>query len=78
MPAVKSKSRRPARLRHSADFSAESSVFTCTEAARALGVTGKAVRLLEAEAHREFPNDAMMRELHLLRAVKAAAGKARR
>lgn len=48
-------------------------VFAYKTAARRLGVSAAAVRTLEAEARREFPDDPMLRVLHLLRAVKAAA-----
>ncbi len=51
--------------------------FDYTAAAKARKIPKAALKNLESEAAREFPDDPMLAELHVLRAVKAR-GRRRR
>jgi hypothetical protein len=53
-------------------------IFDYSETAKAAKLSVATLSALETEAHREFPNDPMLMELHVLRAIKAHAGKMRR
>jgi hypothetical protein len=53
-------------------------MFDYIEASRTLKIPEAVLRELEDEARREFPFDAMMTELHVLRAVNAYAANMRK
>jgi hypothetical protein len=53
-------------------------VFDYWEAAKAAKISATTLHALEREARAEFPDDSMLTELHVLRAIKAYAGKGRR
>jgi hypothetical protein len=53
----------------------EQLLFDYQSAAKELKIPPKVVRELEEEVKQEFPNDAMLRELHILRALNMYANK---
>jgi hypothetical protein len=50
-------------------------MFDYATAAKELHVPSHIVRELESQVRAEFPNDSMLMELHMLRAVKAKAAQ---
>ncbi len=50
-------------------------VFDIKEKARELGISEDIYKKLEKEVREEFPNDEMMFELHLIRALKSHSRK---
>jgi len=50
-------------------------VFDYEAASATLQIPDDVLRNLEAQARREFPDDAMLMELHVLRALNAHANK---
>jgi hypothetical protein len=51
------------------------SMFDYISLAKSLSIDSKVLRLFEQEAKDEFPNDMMLRELHIMRALKAYSNK---
>jgi hypothetical protein len=52
--------------------------FDYETASKELQIPASVMRDFEAQAHREFPGDNMLMELHVLRALKAKARNGRR
>ncbi|MDR3297715.1 MAG: hypothetical protein LBS94_05725 [Prevotellaceae bacterium] len=50
-------------------------LFDYLSAAKAMQIPAAVVQDLEAQVQQEFPNDAMLMELHVLRALNAYASK---
>ena len=50
-------------------------MFDYISFANSLSVGSEVVKLLEQEAKDEFPNDMMLRELHIMRALKTYSDK---
>jgi len=50
-------------------------IFDYISFANSLSVGSEVVKLLEQEAKDEFPNDMMLRELHIMRALKTYSDK---
>jgi hypothetical protein len=53
-------------------------IFNYIEASQKLGISESVLHELEDEARREFPFDAMLMELHVLRATNAYAANMRK
>ncbi|MCL2281877.1 MAG: hypothetical protein FWC26_00995 [Fibromonadales bacterium] len=51
------------------------SMFDYISFANAQSIDSEVVRSLEREAENEFPNDVMLRELHIMRALNAFVNK---
>ena len=51
----------------------ENLMFDYRSLGEKLAVPSKIIQQLEQEAHKEFPFDNMLKEIHILRAVKAYA-----
>ena len=56
----------------------DNALFDYKEASKSLRVPDEIMRDLETQARREFPDDAMLMELHVLRALRAYASNKQR
>ena len=50
-------------------------IFNYQSLANRFGISGNIVKKVEQEVREEIPNDSMIMELHILRALKAYANK---
>ena len=56
----------------------ENSLFDYSSLAEEMDIPAEIIQLFEKEACEEFPNDKMLMEIHVLRAVKAYVKKSAR
>ena len=62
-------------LRSGADTGSVDMMFDYKAAARAARISSATLKKIEMRVRREFPDDPMLMELHVLRAIRAEAGK---
>ncbi len=74
MSTVRNRAARAEKRRETASSPA-GMVFDYASLAQAENIPAATLRSLESEAAHEFPNDLMLMELHMLRAIKARGKK---